>query len=68
MRSTQTPSNLYFDGYATQVILQNDLGTHGAFFQRKQQLLNLSDKQASFILKEASFGKFLQVCLKRKMT
>ena len=27
MRSTQTPSNLYFDGYATQVILQNDLGT-----------------------------------------
>ena len=29
MRSTQTPSNLYFDGYATQVILQNDLGTHG---------------------------------------
>ena len=45
MRSSQTPSNLYFDGYATQVILQNDLGTHGAFFQRKQQLLNLSDKR-----------------------
>ena len=63
MRSTQTPSNLYFDGYATQVILQNDLGTHGTFFERKQQFRNLSDKRL-LSLKTLLFARFFRFASK----